>query len=206
MRLFWLPVLSLWACVSLAAPLDDAIALVVRVSPEIRQRQIEAEAVSGQTDWTSKVRFGYAQKGTQTEADGMNASFQFEIPLFSRKREIDAAKVRSQLAQTRAATVTAFLIEVRGLVSLHGEVLSTQELSELAGDRLLYFRQSVEQGINDADLLWPQAEAAKKAEQASTIAQAENRRAPETTARRFGAEQWKQSQDLLAEHVKQSRP
>ena len=206
MRLVWFPVLSLWACVALAAPLDEAIALVVRVSPEIRQRQIEADAVSGQTDWTSRVRFGYAQKGTQTEADGMNASLQFEIPLFSRKRAIDAAKVRSQLAQTRAATVTDFLAEVRSLVSLDGEELSTQELSELAADRLLYFRQSVEQGIDDADVLWPQAEAAKKAEQASTIAQADYRTALETTARRFGAEQWKQLQDLLAEHVKQSRP
>ena len=85
-------------------------------------------------------------------------------------------------------------------------MLSTQELSELAADRLLYFRQSVEQGIHDADVLWPQAEAAKKAEQASTIAQAEYRMALETTARRFGAEQWKQLQDLLAGHVKQSRP
>ena len=32
MRLFWLPVLSLWASVSLAAPLDEAIALIKQMT------------------------------------------------------------------------------------------------------------------------------------------------------------------------------
>ena len=42
-----------------AAPLDEALALVLEQSPVVAEARAEASAVSRQSDWSSRVRLGY---------------------------------------------------------------------------------------------------------------------------------------------------
>lgn len=191
---------------ALAAPLDEAIALVLRVSPALAEQRAEVRAVERQSDWTSKVSLGYRQKSTQSEAGGYNAGVSVEIPLFSRKREIEAAKGRHALATARQQVLSSFLGEVARLVELEDKRAEADEMAAFYRDRLEYFKKAVDEGRVESDTLWDYAEKAKKAEHDAAQGQRKLAAALEESARRYGEGEWKRLRALLAAHVKRNRP
>jgi hypothetical protein len=202
----WAALLILLAGPALGAPLDDAIALVLRVSPALAEQRTEVRAIERQSDWISKVSLGYRQRQTQTEAGGYNAGVTVEIPLFSRKREIAAAKARRALAAARQQLLSHFLDEVAKLVELEGRRAEAAEMASFYRDRLEYFKRAVDEGRLESDTLWVDAEKAKKAEHDAAQGERKLAAALEESARRYGEQEWKTLRALLAAHVKQSRP
>lgn len=189
-----------------ATPLDDAIALVMRVSPALAEKRAEVRAIAEQSDWTSKVSLGYRHRESESEAAGYNAGLLIEIPLFSRKREIEAARSRHALAEARQQLVSQFLGEVAQLAELEGKRSEAAEMAKFYRDRLEYFKKALDEGRVESDTLWSDAEKAKKAEHDAAQGERKLVAALEESARRYGEDEWKMLQALLAAHVKQNRP
>ena len=93
--------------------------------------------------------------------------------------------------------LTAFLADVRMLKELAGKVTEADDLRRLHRDRVEYWKQAVKQGRAEQDKLWPEAEAWKRVEHTYRQLRASLDMAIETTARRFGGEEWSRLRDLL---------
>jgi len=189
-----------------AAELDEALILVTNASPVIAEQELVAQSISRQSNWSSKVRVGYSLKSTDTDAAGLNAGLTVEIPLFSRKREIEAAKARHALVKSRDQLQREFLSDVAKLQELEAQQAEAAEMQAFYRDRLTYFRKAVEEGRVESDTLWSDAEKAKKAEHDHHQGAVKLEAALEETARKYGGGEWKRLQALLAAHVKPSKP
>jgi len=187
---------------AMAAPLDEALNLVLLYHPNIAQKQIIADETAQQTDWEANVRLGYSYKETTTESMGPNASFIVNIPLFSRKRQIENAKARLSVSVERDQVRNAFLTEFRNLKSLANDHYAAQQRYSLQKDKLQWYKKAVEEGRLEADVLWNQAEATQTAELKARETQQKYQTVITTMARKFAQGQWKTLQDLLAAAVK----
>ncbi len=187
---------------AMATPLDDALNLVLLYHPSIAQKQIIAEETAQQTDWEAKVRLGYSYKETTTESMGPNASFMVNIPLFSRKRQIEHAKARLAVSVARDQVRSAFLAEFRSLKTLANDHYAAQQRYALQQDKLQWYKKAVEEGRLEADVLWTQAEATQSAELKARETQQQYQTVMTIMARQYAREQWKTLQDLLAAAVK----
>jgi outer membrane protein TolC len=194
-----------------AEPLDEAISLVLAESPVIAKAETDLAAIGEQHDWTARVNIGYqAREFLSTSGDstltgsagGPNAGIQVFIPLFDKRREIEGMKARASIAVTRDAVLREFVqaaAELRALAEQHAAAI---ENAELARDRLKYFSEAEKAGQIEPAALWPHAEAAKGAEQAARKSALAFETALDTTARKYGGDQWKKLKALLAEHAK----
>jgi len=205
MRAALIIVCMLWVLAAQAAPLDDALALVLAESAALAEKQAEATAIAQQSEWVSKAKLGYNRLATSTDGSGLNAGFTVEIPLFSRKREIEAARARQAVAQERQQLVSAFLGEVAELTELEAKRSEAAEMAAFYRDRLEYFKQAVAEGRVESDTLWSDAEKAKKAEHDARQGEIKLAAALEESARRYGGHEWKRLRALLAVHVKPTR-
>lgn len=187
---------------ALAAPLDEALNLVLLYHPNIAQKQIIADETEQQTDWEAKVRLGYSYKETTTESMGPNASIIVNIPLFSRKRQIEHAKARLAVSVERDQVRSVFLAEFRSLKSLANDHYAARQRYSLQKDKLQWYKKAVEEGRLEADVLWAQAEATQTAELKARETQQQYQTVMTTMARKCAQEQWKTLQDLLAAAVK----
>ena len=191
-----------------AAPLDEALALVLEESPVVAEVKAEASAIARQSDWSGKVRLGYNHYeyvgDVVSEPNGAFAGVTFEIPLFSKKREIEAARARHQAAQARDELRVAFLADVAKLRELEAQRAESAEMAEFYRDRLSYFKKAVDEGRVESDTLWSDAEKAKKAEHDARQGAVKLDAAMEETARRFGGNEWNRLSALLAAHVKRN--
>lgn len=187
---------------AMAAPLDEALNLVLLYHPNIAQKQIIAEETAQQTDWEANIRLGYSYKETSTESMGPNASFIVNIPLFSRKRQLANTKARAAVSVQREQVRTAFLAEFSSLKSLANDHYAARKRYALQKDKLQWYKKAVEEGRLEADVLWNQAEATQTAELNARESQQKYQTVLSTMARKFAQEQWKTLQDLLAAAVK----
>ena len=159
-----------------------------------------------QVDWSAKVRVGYAMQTTSDTAGGVNAGLMVDIPLFSRKHELDAAQARAKVAEAGDKVRAALLDAVAKLEELEAKRREGEEMAAFYKDRLTYFKKAEEAGRVEPDVLWGDAEKAKKAEHDSLQAEVKLTATLEETARRFGGEEWNRLRDLLAAHAKRNRP
>jgi hypothetical protein len=178
----------------------------MRNSPIIAQQQAETQAIASVSEWSSKVRMGYYSKGTQIDAEGLNAGISVEIPLFSKQRQIETAKARLRLAESKQALIKEFLVAVSHLSGMAAKHAEAVELRAFYRDRLEYFKQATDEGLHEADALWSDAEKARKSEHTARQAALDFNLKLETTARQFGEQEWMTLKNLLAEYVKQNRP
>lgn len=156
-----------------------------------------------QHDWATKVSVGWTQKGTEYGGEaGTNAGVNLSIPLFDRKRQLDSAKAQAAYSEKRSSIEAAFLGKVKELAKEAGEATTQAQLRDLYRDRLAYRKQQVDEGLQDADTLWAEAEAVQNAEQALAKSEAELQTGLEMVAREYGGDEWKRLQGLLAAHVK----
>ncbi len=151
-----------------------------------------------QRSWSSAAMLGWTERGTEYGgAAGPNAGISVRIPLFDRSPELKLAQAQAETARQRDAVLTAFLVDVRMLKELAGKVTEADDLRRLHRDRAAYWKQAVKEGRAEQDKLWPEAEAWKRAEHAYRQLRANLDTAIETTARRFGGEEWLRLRDLL---------
>ena len=151
-----------------------------------------------QRSWSSAATLGWTERGTEYGgAAGPNAGVSVRIPLFDRTNDLKLVQAQSEAARQRDAVLTAFLADVRTLKELAGKVSEADDLRRLHRDRAAYWKQAVKEGRAEQDKLWPEAEAWKRAEHVHRQLRANLETAIETTARRFGGEEWSRLRDLL---------
>lgn len=186
-----------------AGALDEALVLVRQCHPVLVAERSQLAEYARQHDWAAKVSVGWTQRGTEFGGEaGTNAGVNLSIPLFDRKRQLDRAKAQAVYAEKRASIEAAFLDDVKALGQEAGETKAQTQLRDLYRDRLAYRKQQVDEGLQDADALWAEAEAVQKAEQALVKFEAELQSGLEMVAREYGGDEWKRLQVLLAAHVK----
>lgn len=179
-------------------PIGEAIALVLKAHPLLAAQEASVAETARQRSWSSAATLGWTERGTEYGgAAGRNAGVSLRIPLFDRTNELKLAQAQAEAARNRDAVLTSFLADVRMLKELAGKVAEADDLRRLHRDRVEYWRQAVEQGRAEQDRLWPEAEAWKRAEHAWRQLRASLDIALETTARRFGGEEWSRLRDLL---------
>lgn len=188
----------LWSFPSLGSALDDAIALVLKSHPVLNAQEASVAETARQRSWSSAATLGWTERGTEYGGvAGPNAGVSVRIPLFDRTPELKIAQAQADAARQRDAVLTAFLADVRMLRELAGKVTETDDLRRLHRDRAAYWKQAVKGGRAEQDKLWPEAESWKRAEHAYRQLRVNLDMAIETTARRFGGEEWSRLRDLL---------
>jgi Outer membrane efflux protein len=188
----------LWSLQSLGNALDEAIALVLKSNPVLAAQEASVAETSRQRSWSSAATLGWTERGTDYGgAAGPNAGISVRIPLFDRAPELKLAQAQTEAARQRDAVLAAFLADVRMLKELAGKVTEADDLRRLHRDRAAYWKQAAKEGRAEQDKLWPEAEAWKRAEHAHRQLRANLDTAIETTARRFGGEEWMRLRDLL---------
>ncbi len=189
----------LWSFPSLGSALDDAIALVLKSHPVLAAQEASVAETARQRSWSSAATLGWTERGTEYGGTaGPNAGVSLRIPLFDRTPELKLAQSQAEAARNRDAVLTAFLADVRMLRDLAGKVTEADDLRRLHQDRAAYWKQAVKEGRAEQDKLWPEAESWKRAEHAYRQLRANLDMALDTTARRFGGEEWLRLRDLLA--------
>jgi len=188
-----------------ATPLDEALMLVREHHPVLVAERAQLEEQGRQRDWTARVSMSWTERGTEFGGEGgANAGLRLNIPLFDRKQKLERSRARAGFAEQRAKIEAAFLGEVKSLSRQASDVSAAQQLRDLYRDRLAYRKQQVDEGLEEADVLWSEAEAMQKAEQSVSKSRRELEAGLETTAREYGGYEWKRLQALLAAHVKQN--
>ena len=185
-----------------ATQMDEALALVFEQSAVVQAAREELAEIRKQSNFSGRVYVGYALAETYDAAEGANAGIYIEIPLFSRKREMDAARARLELSRTEEKLKKAFLADVAHIRELEAARLEAVEMADFYRDRLKYFEQAVKEGRVESDTLWDDARAAKKAEHDAKQGIVKVDAAIEEAARRYGGYEWKTLQELLVGIVK----
>lgn len=191
--------------VALATPLDEALTLVREHHPVLMAERARLEEQGRQRSWTSRVSLSWTEQGTEFGGEGgPNAEVRLNIPLFDRKQELERAKARAGFTEDRTRILAAFLADVKSLGKQAGAIDAARHMRALYRDRLAYRKQQVDEGLEEADVLWSEAETMQKAEQAVSQSQRELDAGLDTTAREYGGSEWKRLRVLLAEHVKRN--
>lgn len=186
----------------LAAPLDDALALVQTAHPMLQAHHDEYTETTRQRDWSSDITLGWTGRGTsEGGAAGANAGIRVTIPLFDRSHELRSATARSAWIDKRSSITTAFMAALAELETLSAAARETETMRDFYRDQLEYRQRQVEEGISEPDALWGAAETAQRTEMEYQKAHQALSAARERVAREYGGRQWMTLRDLLAAHT-----
>lgn len=198
----WLIPLSLALSIptlAVADGLDEAVSLVLSANPVLVAEQAEFTETTRQRSWSTDLTLSYTEQGTDYGGPGgANAGIRVSIPLFDRKHELDTARASTGLQQARDRVLAAFLADVERLGTQAAKVRELETMRRFYRDRLEYRKQQVDEGIAEADELWPAAEKMQQVEfdYRAELGKLETMR--ERIAREYGGEQWTRLRDLLA--------
>lgn len=182
-----------------AAPLDDAMALVLAAHPVLAAERAELEATGRQHDWKSDLTLSWTEQGTDYGGPGgANAAIRVSIPLFDRSSELRIAKAKVAAQRADDTIRAAFLADVARLRESAAKVRELETLRALQRDRLEYKRRQVDEGLAEADTLWTEVERMQKAEHDYRRELETLDAALDTTARKYGGDEWTRLRDLLA--------
>jgi hypothetical protein len=187
-----------------AAPLDEALHLVVQESVVVQAAHENALEVSKQSDWAARVRLAYQMEGTDADSEGLNMGAYLEIPLFSRKGRLAETEARYKAADTEYKIREKFLADVAKITTLNAELNEAKHMRQYYKDRLQYYKEAEENGLIDPGKLWPEAKQAQTAHFKMTKLTTKLSASIEEIARTYGGRRWQRLQLLLAAHAKQN--
>ncbi len=180
--------------------IEAATTLVLFANPLIQAERQELAEQSHQRDWSARLTLGYTMGGSaEATAGGPNAGIHVEIPLFDRANELKVVKARSAFQQRQDAVLSDFLGQMEKLCSKADQVRELDTMRRFYRDRLQYRQEQVKEGLEDADTLWKETEKAQEVEHDYRRKQGELAAMQLAIARRFGGEEWKRLQALLAD-------
>jgi len=224
-----MPRLSLFLFLSLfsvtasyAAPLDDAINIVLSESAKIAEKQTALTWAEREPAWKTKIRFtgAYSEKETQEYAGGFDSKAQlvFEIPLFSTEKRKAVANAKEDVRVAEESILGQFLKGVSDLVMTQRKVEAARRMHQLKLDKMEYFKRAEEECrkleaaappgekpdcIIQPHQLWPYAEEAKQAEQEIYLALERYTAELEALSRQYGGPRWPELKAALDAHVLQ---
>ena len=178
--------------------LGEALALVVEANPVLGAERDQLAERARQKGWESYLSLGYSTNTSFESGEaGANAALRVRIPLFDRKQELALAEARTALSKSQDALLSAFLAEVRKLCDQGARVQEADTLRGFYRDRLKYRQERVDEGLEEAPVLWAESEQVQKSEHAwRREAQALNAQGL-TLARQYGGAEWRRLQALL---------
>ena len=204
------PLLALMApALSLAQPctgekyeglVEEAVSLVTKNHPVlVAEREVYTEQ-SQQKNWNVYVTTGYSVTNTFESGEaGPNAALRVNVPLFDRTHKLKVATARRLLAREVNSVNRDFLTELDKVCSQAYQVAELDILRRFYGDRLKYRQQRVDEGIDEANSLWKEAEKVQLTENKWLSVRSKLSSMQLTTAREYGGTKWNQLRDLLAE-------
>lgn len=182
-----------------ADSLDEAVRLVLSSHPLLVARQAEFSETARQRAWSTDLNLSYTRNGTEYGGSGgANAGIRLSIPLFDRSRELATVKANTDLQAARDRVRAAFLADIEKLGAQAAKAQKLDTLRRFYRDRLAYRKQQVDEGMAEADQLWPEAEKLQQVEFDYQAAQGGLLIMRERIAREYGGAQWMQLRDLLA--------
>jgi len=180
--------------------IEAATMLVLQANPVILAQRDELAGESRQRDWSARLTLGYTRGSNDNlTAPGANAGIQVEIPLFDRANELKLFKARLAFQQRQDGVLSDFLGQMLKLCSKADRVRELDTMHRFYRDRLQYRKEQVKEGLEGADSLWKETEKAQEAEYDYRRDRGELAAMQLAVARRFGGEEWKRLQVLLAE-------
>ena len=197
----------------LAAPLDDALNIVMSQSATVQARHSIMGVSGTNSDLKGKISLatGYADKQTQDFAGGFDyrARFQVEYPIFGGTAKItndqERAKALSDLYIAEESLRSQFLSAVHNIAELERNARALIQDHALKIDRLRYMQELDSQAKPDEKQdLWSYIEAAKNAENAAFQADQKFLITLETVSRTYGKDQWAELQGHILAHIKET--
>jgi len=178
--------------------LDEALALVVEANPVLTAERAQFEEQARQKFWESYLSLGYATNTTFESGEaGGSAAIRVRIPLFDRAHELKVAQARTTWRRSEDTLLSAFFVEIEKLCTQAGRVRELDTLREFYRDRLKYRQERVNEGLEEAPVLWAESEQVQKTEQ-DWRRESEGLTAQRLTlARQYGGGEWRRLQALL---------
>lgn len=182
------------------ARIEAATTLVLQANPLILAKHQELTEQSRQRNWNASLTLGYSTEDSdESTANGANAAIRLEIPLFDRANELKVAKERTALQGTRDSILNRFLSDVEKLCSKAEQVRELGTMRGFYRDRLQYRQEQVKEGLEEAASLWGESEKVQQVENDYRRERGALGAMQLAVARRFGGEEWKRLQVLLAD-------
>lgn len=188
---------SVLACTQ--SQIEAATTLLLQANPVLLAERKELAEQSRQRDWSARLTMGYAMgSADSTTATGPNAGIHVEIPLFDRANELKVVKARSAFQQRQDGVLADFLGQMEKFCSKADQVRQLDSMRRFYRDRLHYRQEQVKEGLQKADSLWKETEKAQQVEHDYRRGRGELVAMQLAVARRFGGDEWKRLQALLA--------
>lgn len=193
-------VLSAGAQACTPAKIEAATTLVLQSNPVILAERQELAEQSRQRGWNAKLTLGNPIVSSDNiTAAGPSVGVQVEIPLFDRSGELKLAQARSAFQEQQDSLLADFLNRMEKICSLNNQVQELGTMQRFYRDQLRYRQEQVKKGLEEEDIVWKATEKAQNVEHDYRRAQGELAAMQLAIARRFGGDEWKRLQALLAE-------
>lgn len=178
--------------------LSEALSIVELANPVLSAKRAAAAEQARQRPWQADVTVGYSITETlETGAAGPNARINVRIPLWDRSTKLQQAKDAAAIATQLDALRAAFIGDLQALCQQAHEVRALTRRRDFTRDRMAYRQERVDQGIDAANDLWPEAEKMQSAAHAAEKARADLDAARLALARQYAGGEWERLQVLL---------
>lgn len=186
---------------------EKAVLLVTRNHPVlVAEREVYTEQ-SQQKNWDAYVTTGYSVTDTFESGEaGPNAALSVKVPLFDRSHKLKVSTARRLLVREVNAVRNDFLGDLEQVCSQAARVADIGVLRHFYRDRLKYRQQRVDEGLDEADVLWKEAEKVQLTENEWLGVRSKLSSMQLTTAREYGGTKWNRLQAILVEITNSNRP
>jgi hypothetical protein len=179
---------------------EEAVLLVTRHHPVLVAEREVYTVQSQQKNWDAYVTTGYSVTNTFESGEaGPNAALRVKVPLFDRTHKLKVSTARRLLAREVNMVNREFLADLEQVCIQATRVAELDILRRFYGDRLKYRQQRVDEGIDEAESLWKEAEKVQLTENEWLGVRSKLSSMQLTMAREYGGTKWNQLRDLLAE-------
>lgn len=211
------PLLALMApALSLAQPctgekyeglVEEAVSLVTKNHPVlIAEREVYTEQ-SQQKNWDAYMTTGYSVTDTfESGESGPNAALRVKVPLFDRTHKLKVSTARRTWAREVNTVNRDFLADLEQVCIQATRVAELDTLRSFYRDRLKYRQQRVDEGIDEAESLWKEAEKVQLTENEWLSVRTKLTAMQLTTAREHGGTKWNRLRAILVEITNSNRP
>ncbi len=182
------------------AEIEAATTLALQSNQVILAERQELAEQSRQRGWSAKLTLGNPVVSSDNiSTTGPNIGVQVEIPLFDRSDELKLAQARSAFQEQQDSLLSDFLNRMEKFCSLNNQVRELGTMQRFYRDQLRYRQEQVKNGLEEEDIVWKATEKAQKVEHDYRRTRGELAAMQLAIARRFGGDEWKRLQALLAE-------
>ena len=204
------PLLALMApALSLAQPctgekyeglVEEAVSLVTRHHPVlVAEREVYTEQ-SQQRNWDAYVTTGYSVSDTfESGESGPNAALRVKVPLFDRSHKLKVSTAHRAFAREVNTVNRDFLADLDQVCVQAARVAELDILHRFYQDRLKYRQQRVDEGVDEAESLWKEAEKVQLTENEWMGVRSKLSSMQLITAREYGGTKWNRLRAILVE-------